>query len=386
MGIIMVMRDDNRQLNSRKVMVAYASAGNGHKSAACAIAEALRDRRITDADAHAIDILNHCTWFIRVIYRHFYRLLVFHFPRIYRFFYFKWEQSNPWPVSWARNCLEPKFCIPAQRLIAAKRPNLIVSTHFLATGIAAAMKRQGRWNGMLWHVLTDFQPHGFQIYPEVDGYIVPTADIRQSLCAWGVPPMKVAVLGIPCSLDFYGVRQHWQVRSDNEPPRLLLNAHGIPLKTIRIIVRGIATAGEVSLVVVGLANDRQRRIIAGLVKNHLPSSAVYGHVDNLAEFFKTADLVVCKAGGLAVGEALAAARPMAICHSYPGQEKYNLDFLMKHGAIVQAGDPEVIVALAKNPKRLAAMVAASDDLTAPRAALAVADMIENEEELFQLYN
>jgi len=70
---------------------------------------------------------------------------------------------------------------------------------------------------------------------------------------------------------------------------------------------------------------------------------VTGFVDNVNEYMAASDLIVTKAGGLTISEALAMDLPIIISTALPGQETYNLDFLLKKGAALKADSPAEII-------------------------------------------
>ena len=71
---------------------------------------------------------------------------------------------------------------------------------------------------------------------------------------------------------------------------------------------------------------------------------------------RAADVLVGKAGGLTVSEALAVGLPLIIYNPVPGQELYNVDFLVNYGAGLLARDEDDVVEkvrfLSTHPERL----------------------------------
>jgi processive 1,2-diacylglycerol beta-glucosyltransferase len=55
-------------------------------------------------------------------------------------------------------------------------------------------------------------------------------------------------------------------------------------------------------------------------------------VENIADLMKVSDLLVTKAGGVTISEALAVGLPMVIFKPAPGHEEANVRFLAKHRA------------------------------------------------------
>jgi 1,2-diacylglycerol 3-beta-galactosyltransferase len=58
----------------------------------------------------------------------------------------------------------------------------------------------------------------------------------------------------------------------------------------------------------------------------------YGLVENMAEMMRAADLIICKAGGLIVSEALASGLPLILFEALPGQEVGNVRYVAESGA------------------------------------------------------
>jgi processive 1,2-diacylglycerol beta-glucosyltransferase len=99
---------------------------------------------------------------------------------------------------------------------------------------------------------------------------------------------------------------------------------------------------------------------------------VYGYVDNVEELMTVSDLLISKAGGVTVSEALAKGLPMLLYGSIPGQEESNTQFLVEQGAAEAAASrgelEERLDGLLAHPERLAAMGLAAARLGQPDAA------------------
>jgi len=84
------------------------------------------------------------------------------------------------------------------------------------------------------------------------------------------------------------------------------------------------------------------------------------------------DLLIGKAGGVTVSEALAKRLPMLLHGSIPGQEESNSQFLVEQGAAEAAASPaelrERLEGLLAHPERLASMRQAAARLAQPDAA------------------
>ena len=90
-------------------------------------------------------------------------------------------------------------------------------------------------------------------------------------------------------------------------------------------------------------------------------------------------MLVGKAGGLTVSESLAMGLPLIMYNPIPGQEIYNVDFLVNYGAGLYARDEDDVVEkvrfLSTHPRRLAQMAENADMLGKPAAARAVCERV-----------
>jgi processive 1,2-diacylglycerol beta-glucosyltransferase len=107
-----------------------------------------------------------------------------------------------------------------------------------------------------------------------------------------------------------------------------------------------------ALVVTG-REERLEARLRNLVAGHESRVKVFGFVDNIRQLMGAADFLVTKAGGLTLGEALAADLPVISFGSLPGQEARNERFAAMAGVALVAGSEaqlhRVIVAALRDP-------------------------------------
>jgi processive 1,2-diacylglycerol beta-glucosyltransferase len=92
-----------------------------------------------------------------------------------------------------------------------------------------------------------------------------------------------------------------------------------------------------------------------------------------------ADLLVGKTGGLTVSECLVVGLPVIANNPVPGQETFNVDFLVNQGVGFLARDEADVAAkaafLAEHPRRLAQMADNARALAKPEAARVIVDRV-----------
>ncbi len=126
-------------------------------------------------------------------------------------------------------------------------------------------------------------------------------------------------------------------------------------------------------VVVVTGHDRRLYGVLSRTLRNAPNRVLLlGYVEAIHELMGASDLLVSKAGGLTVSEALAAGLPLVVHAPIPGQEEGNAEYLVRHGAgVVAASAPEVgrlVAALVRDEQRRLDMSERARRLGRPDAA------------------
>jgi processive 1,2-diacylglycerol beta-glucosyltransferase len=157
---------------------------------------------------------------------------------------------------------------------------------------------------------------------------------------------------------------------------LLTAAAGLP-GDVRDIAAQLAGWGIQVAAVTG-NNSRLKRRMDTLAKK-AELVRVYGYTSDMHKMMRGADVLVGKAGGLTVSEALAVGLPLIIYNPVPGQELYNVDFLVNYGAGMLSRDEDDVVEkvrfLSTHPERLQQMALNAGTLGKPAAAQAVCERV-----------
>jgi len=235
------------------------------------------------------------------------------------------------------------------RLIEQKRPDVVVCTQAFPCGLVADYKRRTRRPLTLIAVLTDFVPHAFWVYEEVDLYMAPCEEAREKLRIDGVPRDKIFVTGIPIDAAFSQRKPVKQVleRHGLEPgvPIVLIMGGGHGLGPIREVIEELDGSGvKLQIVLACGINKKLLRWARSRPFRH--KAAVFEYTDHIDELMSVAAVLVTKPGGITTAEALAMMLPMVIMSPIPGQETRNTHLLVKYEAAVRAeGAHEVVGAI-----------------------------------------
>ena len=357
-----------------------ASYGGGHAHAAAALAASLAELA-PSLRVERVDVFDRISPALNEATRYAYIQCLIHVPLLWREVY---ERTRHVPPDSPWQLLDRAAARRVGRFLAGKRPRAVVATHPGPARLAGALRAAGQLDAPVCAVVTDYVVHGLWAHPGVDWYLVGHEAVRDGLTARGIDPARVAVTGIPIHprfgrpADRERLRRAWQLGP--EPVVLFMAGSAGLVRGMEDACRALVQAqGRFQLLVVagrdGVLERRLRAAVAGAAR----PARVLGFVDRVDELMSLADLLLSKAGGLTVSEALAKGLPMVIYRPIPGQEEGNAAFLVAHGAARVTREPQELVAqvqhLLRSPGLRAQMAAAASQLGRPQAGLAAAGLL-----------
>ncbi len=261
---------------------------------------------------------------------------------------------------------------------------MIVATLFFPADALASAKREGWLKARLVTVITDLFPHRFWLAREADAVAVGSLQTKALCVERGIDDRRIHVTGIPIGARFAQpvARDEAMRRTGLDPARrtVLIASGGMGVGPIAEIVDGLVRRGRpgLQLVVVCGQNAALAQQLTARPAGAVPVQ-VLGFVQTMPELMRAADVLITKPGGLTVTEALASGLPMVLCGTIPGQERFNAEFVLEHGAAINAPKPEEAVAraleLLDHPDRLTEMRCRAQAVGRPRAAEDVVEQL-----------
>lgn len=371
----------------KKVLVAYATAGIGHKKAALAASEALRNLNLPDAEIKLIDVLDYTGNIFKRLYCAVYLLLIkrliFLWGAIYYLLDFKIVYYLSAPLRKAMHLLNSSAL---SRFILEYKPNVIVSTHFLLPDICERLKRKHALKCHLINVITDYRAHSFWISPAVDTYVASCEDVREELLnKWRISPEKVKVLGIPvelkfsCEHDKILLKRKYAIASDAFVALFLSGGYGVgPLLLMLEALNDIGF--PFTAITVCGHNKKLYEKIESFRKNANMNVINLGYVNTIDELMAVSDVCIGKPGGISTTEALSQRLPFIFIRPIPGQEMGNVNVLASAGAGVLLKKPASIPTLLKEFKssleKIKSMKESIERIRRPNAARDIAIYVE----------
>jgi len=367
---------------ARRLLFLFSDTGGGHRSPAHAVAHALQARHGEQAQVELVDALSgHVPWpanRLSDVYPYVTRLGAWPWAAGYRL------SDGPRQVALITKCCWPLVRAAVLRLLREHPADAIVCCHPILNHLAVqALTETGNETPLITLVIDLAAAHPFWFAPGVTRCLVPTEQVRRRALACGLPTERVLVTGLPVSAHFFttrqdprAVRQRLGLETNLSVVLLVNGAEGMgsPYRLCEAIVeRGV----RAQLVVIAGRNERLRARLAAAAWP-LPTRSE-GFVDNMHEWMRAADLLVTKAGPSTIGEALAIGLPMVLSSALPGQERPNVDYVVRAGAGIWAPTPRQVAAavgdlLSPGNPRLVQMATRARTLAQPKAARRVAEI------------
>lgn len=205
------------------------------------------------------------------------------------------------------------------------------------------------------NVLTDFCLHTRWISDGIDYFFVACNSLKNELMDTGINGNKITISGIPIKEEFYQNTldsSHGDF-SSNKIKKLLISAgaYGV-LKDLAHILDELKIKEDLHITVVCGSNQLLFKELMHEYQNDT-NITILGYVSNMANLMTQSDIMVTKAGGISLSEALAIQIPLVLTPAVPGQEKDNANFFEKEGmAIVTKSEEEIapaVLSLLKQP-------------------------------------
>lgn len=301
-----------------RTLILTVRHGSAHVRISQVLRQALLDLR-PDLKVDVVNVLAHCRAWFRAYYNAF-EIPLKYWPRLWEYIenrqHLSESTSPQWLYRWGA---QPLF-----RFIESTDPDVVVATEVGLCEIAVLHKRQAKARYSLVGVgVLDFDRAWAQ--PEVDLFTSFPGEIAAQLKGLGVPQEKILQCGMPVDPAFGRCPDLPTLRDrlglDRDIPLLLVNFGGTGKMNPRQVVPELRRIQRpVQLVFISRRDEKLRRELLRLTAG-MPHVQVLGWVDNLPEWMAAADLLVGRAGGCTVAEALNSGLPLLVFGAPPGDEQ-----------------------------------------------------------------
>ena len=326
----------------KNVLILTADAGFGHRSAANAVEAALDEAY---GDVCSVRIINpledkRAPFFLRES-QFDYDRIVRKMPELYRLGFDASDATVPSAI--AERTLTVLLYEVIHDIIQKNKPDVILNTFPLYQSAINAVFLISRQRVPMLTVITDLSTiHRLWFYEHVDGCLVPNNQVRDLALENDIPLDKIFITGIPV---------HPNLSRQKEPVQHIRESLGWDSDLTTILAVGsrrVDNLIETLNVINHFGRVVQLAVVAGKdkilyeelkqIEWHIPCH-IYEYTSDMPHLMLASDVLICKAGGLIVTEALACGLPMILIDVIKGQETGNAEFVVNNHAGELASKP-----------------------------------------------
>lgn len=310
------------------ILILTARFGNGHIIASNAIKEyiQIQNSNINIKIVDLYEIIN------PILYKSMYKgyeMLIKNGYKLYNMYYYKKNNSDLLlKIDTASKTSYQRF----EKYIDEVNPKTIISTFPICTGYTAKYKRKRSSSIPLLTCITDIVDSNEWIYEENDVYFVPTKDIKDKLIMKGIEDNKIEITGIPIRRKFIKNMNKNSLREEygysHEDFIILMMGGGLGiLPDEDEFYNWISSEYKNIKIIIITGNNKNLYNKLNKVEEKIDNIKVIEYTDNVAEYMNMADLLISKAGGITLFEAIASKLPLIIYKPTLGQEMENSKFV-----------------------------------------------------------
>ena len=316
-------------------LILSTATGQGHNSAACAVAKTLESRGCC---AKVLDVLKLKDEALSKHISHLYAGVTVHTPHLFHGLYRIGQRvSSPG----GRSPIYRLNTLYAARLLEEIwrfQPDAIICTHIFSAQAVTNLRECYGLDLPAAGVATDYTCIPFWEESSLDRYIIPSPALEGEFITRGVPADRLVPAGIPVLPEFL------KQIPKNEARRAL----GLTAAHIFLVMGGSMGYGSIDRLASALTEsvpDSQVVLLCGSNERLLHRVArtekiiPLRYTDRVSALMDAADVVLTKPGGLSSTEAIAKRRPLVLTQPIPGCEQKNAEFLSAAGAA--AFSPEI---------------------------------------------
>lgn len=310
----------------KKILILTADAGFGHRSASLAIEAAIEDLA---PDQFSVTLLNPLDDKKAPSFLHDsqseYDKWVRNVPELWKFGYEISDSQIPTTI--LETILVVSLFEVFSEILEEFKPDIVVTTYPLYQAPFIAVRSIHKLNIPIITIVTDLASvHQIWFNEKVDLLIVPNNTVKEDAIKAGNEALKIAVMGIPVNPAIFSLTESKQeVRRKlgwDELKTTLLVVGSNRVEHFKDYLNILNHSGFDFQLIVVTGKDKELHEELKQVEWH-HSVFLYEFVDQMPAFMRAADLLISKAGGLIVTEALASGLPLLLVDVIPGQESGN---------------------------------------------------------------
>jgi UDP-N-acetylglucosamine:LPS N-acetylglucosamine transferase len=363
----------------KKILILTAGFGDGHNAAARSLRDAIE---LLDEDARAeiLDLFADSYGAFNTLARKTYLGMVAYAPKLWGGIYSMLE--NPFVEKQLGGFTRLQTAL--EKILSETQPDCVVSTypvyaHVIKKIFANHHERPFRFITVVTDSIT---VNSSWFRAPSDFFCVANDETAEVLKRGGVSDKQIKVLGFPVSPLFAENKNDLPAPVGKEPRRVLYVINTGKKKAGNAIDR-LLEIGDVHLTITAGRDPELRAELIERTRDFEDRVKVLGWTNQMPELLMSHHLLVGKAGGATVQEAIAARCPMIVNQVIPGQEEGNAELIWRGGLGAIAEKNKEVAELVENAfARRAAQWnewrANLEKVSRPNAARDIAELILEE--------
>lgn len=373
----------------KKVLIFTVTAGNGHNSIANAVREECENRGV---EARVVDLLHEfCdSKLYRWINEKGYGMACQYACKIYNWFFRHYQRVNP-KKYYKSPVQKPLLKMYGKLLkyINEYKPDAIFCSHFYPCIMLSNLRQEFELPAKIYSVITDYVvcPY-WECAAGIDKVMIPDESYVDYMLSKGFKNEQLVPYGLTVSPKFSKEISKQDARKtlglEDKFTAFVMYGGGFWAGNYKIVKNLIKNIKEPLQIVV--ANGRDEKGKKKIDKLKVPENIIlhnYGFCKNVDVIMSASDILIGKAGGVSVTEALNKRLPLLAGSNLPQQEECNVEMLLKHKAGRRYKSKrqmaKTLNELMKSPKELDALKANVEKIRKPDATKIMVDMILSSE-------
>lgn len=302
-----------------KILIVYASFGEGHKRAAISLEGSL--------GAPCVDLLDFAPGFIKTLYRYLYMSVTEHFGG---FWWFIFSVNKNIVFRELTERIQEFLFFPFFNYLRKTKPAVVVTTHFFPQSFIFLVKKFLKIDIKVISVVTDMRAHPLWFDRGVNLYFVACDEAKQDLITLGVDADKIKSGYVALREGFLKDEPEELLRKkfslDNKPCILCMSSLRGKFPLLEELIGHCKD--EFNIFVIYGRNKELKKYLEGL---NLPSVKPLSFYDAIWEIFQLSSVIITKPGGMTIFEGMYKKKPFIFMRYIPGHEKQNMQLMIKEG-------------------------------------------------------
>ena len=333
-----------------KVLIFTATVGNGHNATANVLKA--KFEQSLGAEVKIVDAYKtYASWFYAWTLDKGYIFACNHLVPFYNYFFKKSEKSTPENrnKTKAHNNTYPIAAGMLKEIMDFK-PDLIVSTYIF---VSVALNDLKNTYNIPAKIMTLTLDYGVSPYWECTNdfdYLFISGDyMKEDLLRRGFNEKQLYPLGIPIkdifSTDIDKTKMRKELGLDEKLFTLTIMKSGFFSISDKKMMKELEKVKQkIQVVIINGKSGKNVEAFEKLIKKTTAPHIFHtiGFTDKVGEIFSASDLILGKAGGLTVTEAITKGLPSLIVNKLPQQEIYNKDYAINNGCALEVNKKDTI--------------------------------------------